>query len=445
MSGLQLAAAGALVGALVLQACLPQRRLLIVTLGAGLAAAVTSIAGVGTAAQLLADVPWDVLVILVALGLLTEALVESRVFGVLAAASARRSRAEPWAVLSSFAVVMYFISALANNLTALLLVLPVLLTLLKLMSVDRRYLRWTIGVLLVACNLGGAGSPIGDFPAILLLGQGSMTFGAYLACAAPPTLVALALLLLVTRLVVRPARDLEADAATRRVSVAVMSALHRGARVDRRAFAPPAALLALMLVAWVVAPRSSGLTPELIAWLGVGLALAASPARAERLLRQRVDVEATLFLLSLFVMVAAVRRTGAFQDVATALAALPVSPLAQLVLFLALAGVLTGIFSAGPSMAALLDVAASLATRLPPHAVYVGLALSVCAGSSLFLTAATSGPMAQALTERARLRDAADQPLRFGFAEFLPVGLLSFALIQTVAIAWSLMAVALAT
>ena len=71
-------------------------------------------------------------------------------------------------------------------------------------------------VLLVSCNLGGAASPIGDFPAILLLGQGSMTFSAYLACAGPPTLVALALLLVLVRTFIRPARDLDADPLTRR-------------------------------------------------------------------------------------------------------------------------------------------------------------------------------------------------------------------------------------
>ena len=70
--------------------------------------------------------------------------------------------------------------------------------------------------------------------------------------------------------------------------------------------------------------------------------------------------------------------------------------------------------------------------------VYVGLALSVCAGSSLFLTATTSGPLAQALTERAKLVDPDGRPLRFGFLEFLPAGLLGFAIIQTVAIAWAL-------
>lgn len=437
----QLIVSSVLVGALVLQAARPQRRMLVVTLGAALAALTTSVTGLGTAAELLADVPWDVLVILAALGLLTQVFVASRLFGVLAAASARKSAADPRKILVLFAAVMFVVSGLANNLTALLLVLPVLLTLLKLLSVDQRYLSWTLGVLLVSCNLGGAASPIGDFPAILLLGRGSMTFDAYLRSALPPTVVALGVVIALTVLLVRPARGLDDDPVGRRVSVSVMDALHRNVRLDRGLFAWPAAALAVMLVAWVVAPRSSGLTPELIAWLGVGAALAAAPALGERLIRSRIDVEAALFLLALFVMVAAVRRTGVFEDVAAALAGLPVPPVVQLVIFLLMAGVLTGVFSAGPSMAALLDVAESLATRLPPHAVYVGLALSVCAGSSLFLTAATSGPMAQALTERAGLRDGDGAPLRFGFFEFLPVGLMSFAVIQVTGIVWALAAV----
>lgn len=82
-----------------------------------------------------------------------------------------------------------------------------------------------------------------------------------------------------------------------------------------------------------------------------------------------------------------------------------------------------------------------MTARLPGPAVYVGLALSVCAGSSLFLTAATSGPLAQALTERANLRDIEGRAVRFGFFEFLPAGLLSFGVIQGVALlcAWFLL------
>ncbi|MFN7135454.1 MAG: SLC13 family permease, partial [Myxococcales bacterium] len=375
-------------------------RLLIVTGGAALASLIASLSGVATTARLLAEVPWDVLVILVGLGILSEVFVASRLFGVLAARITRVSRADPRRLAVLFALGMYLVSGLVNNLTALVLVLPVLLILFKLVGVTQRYVSWTLGLVLIACNLGGAATPIGDFPAILLLGRGSMGFPAYLERAAPATAVALVVLLCVIALL-RTERGTRRDPLSARLSLSVMDRLYRNVRLDWGALVPATVALTAMLAAWLFVPARFNVGPELICWIGAGTALVAQPRLGEKLLRRRVDVEAALFLLALFVMVGAVRRSGVFEEVARALAALPLSPEGQLLVFLGAAGILTGIFSAGPGMAALLDVADALARQLPPEAVYVGLALSVCAGSSLFLTAATSGPMAQALTERA--------------------------------------------
>ncbi|MCC7000126.1 MAG: permease [Deltaproteobacteria bacterium] len=442
MSSPQLVLPALLVVTLVAQALRPGWRLLIVTAGAALSCAVATLTGTASTTALFADVPWDVIVMLVALGLMSQIFVATRVFGMLAVASARRSGGRPRTLVVLFALVMYGVSGLVNNLTALLLVLPVLLILLRLMAVSQRYVSWTLGIVLVACNLGGAATPIGDFPAILLLGRGSMTFPGYLTAAAPPTLLALLLILAVLALV-RPERTVQQSAVARRLSLAVVAALYRNTRLDWRLFGPISALMLAMLVAWMVVPAQR-MGPELICWLGVGLALALRPRAGEQLLRSRVDVEAVLFLLSLFVMVAAVRRSGLFEQLIRGLEGLPIGAGGQLLVFLLLAGVLTGLFSAGPSMAALLDVAESLAQRVPPTAVYVGLALSVCAGSSLLLTAATSGPMAQILVERAELRDPEGARLHFGFLDFLPVGLLCFAVIQTVALAYALAVLVLA-
>lgn len=430
--------AGLLVGALVLQALVPKRRVLIVTCAAGLSCLASAALGVATPPRLLAEVPWDVLVILVALGLLSKLLAEARLFDRLAVTATRASRADAVRALGVFAIVMYLVSGLVNNITALVLILPVLHVLLKLAGPSQRYVSWTVGVLLVACNLGGAATPIGDFPAILLLSGGRMTFPGYLRLAAPATLVALVVLLAIVLAVVRPAAGVPRDPVSARITRAIVEAMHRRVTLDRRTFVPAAACLGLMLVAWTALPASWGITPDLVCWLGVGLALALRYRVGERLVRSGIDSEATLFLLSLFVMVVAVRKTGMFDVVAGSIQTLPLSPTGQLTVFLLLAGVLTGIFSAGPSMAALLDVADSLARTLPPDAVYVGLALAVCAGSSLFLTAATSGPLAQAITERADLRDPEGRPLRFGFFDFLPVGLLGFFVIECVALGYGL-------
>jgi Na+/H+ antiporter NhaD/arsenite permease-like protein len=432
---------GILVVALLLQALLPSMRVLVVSAAAGLACLASALLGVAPASSILADVPWDVLIILVALGLLSRLFAESRIFDRLAVTATRVSRADPQRVTLVFAIVMYVVSGIVNNLTALVLVLPVLHVLLRLMGTSQRYVSWTVAVMLVACNLGGAATPIGDFPAILLLGRGSMTFTDYLTRAAPATLLALGILLAAVRFGVRPTRDVPRDPVSARITRAVMEALHRRVAIDARTFWPASVVLGLMLAAWVFLPANLGVGPELVCWLGAAAALLASSRLGERLARTGIDGEAVLFLLSLFVMVVAVRRTGIFEAAARSIERLPLPPGAQLMVFLVLAGLLTGVFSAGPSMAALLEVAESLTARLPGPAVYVGLALSVCAGSSLFLTAATSGPLAQALTERADLRDTEGRAVRFGFFEFLPAGLLSFGVIQGVALlyAWFLM------
>jgi Na+/H+ antiporter NhaD/arsenite permease-like protein len=427
-----------LVVTLVLQAALARYRLLIVMSGAAASCLATSMLGLGHASQILADVPWDVLVILVGLGLISEVFVESRVFGVLAMRACRWSGADPRKISLLFTLGMYSHGGLVNNLTALLLILPMLLGLYKLVGVTQRYVSWSIGLFLVACNLGGAATPIGDFPAVLLLGGGKMGFTAYLVRALPATLLGLVILVVIVVFVVRPERGMSKSPLSAAITVDTMNALYRNVRVDWRMLLPAAVALGAMIIAWMTLPADKGWTPELICWIGAAAALAIRPKLGERLLRRKVDMEATLFLLGLFVMVVAVRRSGIFASVAKGLVALPIPSIAQLVVFVVAAGGLTAIFSAGPSMAALLEVADVLAQKHPGNTVYVGLALGVCAGSSLFTTAATSGPLAQALTERADLRDAEGNQLRFGFVQFLPVGIVSFIVIECIAVGYCL-------
>lgn len=426
--------------AIVLQALLPGYRLMVMLGGAALTCLGTALGGTHSVTMLFAELPWGVLLILVALGLFAQQLAASHLFGLASLAITRRARGVPAVILLLFTLGTYLVSGVVNNLTALLVVLPVLLTVFALIGVSARYAAWTLGMVLVACNLGGAATPIGDFPAILLLGRGAMGFLDYLLAAAPATLAALAILVVAVVGIVRPARDVPVSPAAQRLTLATLGRLYRGTRLDWRLFGPAALALGMMLAGWLFAPASWGLTPELVCWIGVGVALLGNVRRAEAQLRTQVDVEPVLFLLALFLMVGAVRQTGLFAEAAQWLSAAPLPPRLQIVVFLIVAAVMTGVFSAGPSMAALLEVAEVLSRQHPPQAVYVGLALAVCAGSSLFLTAATAGPLTQALVERSRLTDLAGQPVRFGFREFLPVGLIAFGVILGVAIVRTLMA-----
>lgn len=423
-----------LLAAIAWQAFFPRRRLVGVTLMAALSCLVSAALGTASARDVFSAVPWDVLVILVSLGALSGVFAEARVFERVAVGMARLSRGDPRRLYVVVAVSMYAVSALVNNLTALLLVMPVVLVIIRLLAPTQRYVSWALGLMLVACNLGGAATPIGDFPAILLLGAGRMSFRDYLSQATPSTAIALVVLLLLVRYAARPAVGLPRDELTRAVTVRVAETMSRGVRIRKRLAVPAAVLLGGMLLTWAFVPPSTGVTPDLVAWIGAAFALVLVGATGETIARRSLEAESALFLLALFIMVGAVRATGLFESMGELLLAIPGPAPVRLAVFLVLAAIITGLFSAGPSMAALLEVADVLARDLPPDAVYVGLALSVCAGSSLFLTAATSGPLAQALVERADLRDARGERLAFDFRHFVPVGAASFITILTVGV-----------
>ena len=421
------------VAAIVGQARWPARRLEIVVAG-GAAALLALAATGGSARTVLTALQWDVLIILGALGVVSRVLAESHVFSRLAVTATRWIGASPALLVPVAAVSMFLVSGLVNNITALVLVLPVVLAILQLAGTTARHLRWTMGVLLVACNLGGAATPVGDFPAVLLLGAGAMDFVGYLRLAFPTALAGLAVFLAVVAVAVGPSRDVAVDPLRRRVTVAVVEGLHARIRIRPQVLVPGVAVLGAMLLAWMLLPASAGVPPHLVAWTGAAALVLTQGRRARALVLEGVDLDATLFLFGLLVMVGAVRETGLFAYLARTLADLPVPPGAQLSLLIALAGVSTGLFSAGPSMAAMLEVARPLASVLGAAPVYVGLAFGVCAGSSLFLTAATSGPLAQSMVGRAGIVDAEGRRIEFDFTAFLPIGALAFAVILAVGI-----------
>lgn len=417
---------------IVAQARSPERRLAIVLVGAGLAMFLLGVGG-GNPRAVWAALPWDVLVILGALGVVSEVFARSQLFTHLAVATTRRIQASPSALVPVAAVSMFVVSGLVNNITALMLVLPVVLSILQLAGTTARHLRWTLGTLLVACNLGGAATPIGDFPAVLLLGAGAMDFVGYLRAALPIALAALTIFLVIVVAMVRPARDVPIDDLRRKLTVAVVEGLHARIKLVRRDAVAAGLVLVVMLGLWSFAPPSL-LPAWVIAWLGAGALVLVVGRDSRALIVRGVDLDATLFLFGLLVMVGAVRESGLFSTLASTLQASSWSGTTQLVVFIVAAGVATGLFSAGPSMAALLEVAPPLVAELGPAAVYVGLAFGVCAGSSLLLTAATSGPLAQSMVERAGLRDVDGQRLSLSFATFVPVGVLAFGVIVAVGV-----------
>jgi len=440
-----------ILGTLLLQAAIPNRRVSIVFIGAVLSTVIVVITGRSTINNVYSSIPWDVLLILIGLGLYTSILARSNVFGVAAAKATNMTRGIAWLVLVAFSIVMFTVSAFLNNITAICLMLPVFLVVLQSLGVSQGYLGLFVSLILTTTNLGGAATPIGDFPAILLISDrdAHMTFNKYLVAAAPACTVIVSLVIAVYLIIYGRCHRLESSPMSRSMSLTVSRLLYRNVSISWNIMVPGTVIFFIMVYLWAFAPRDWNMSPDLVCLAGVSsLMVFAHFIRTprslvqdelpfvERIVRRESDIESVLFLGGLFFMVAAAESTGMLKVIGNLLLGLSSEPLLCISVLMIMTGLSTAVFSAGPAMGAMLPIAKQLADLYPDGTVYIGLALSVCAGSSFLLTAATSGPLTQTIIERFSFVTSEGETGRFNFWTFLPYGALSFTIIQLSALFW---------
>lgn len=420
-----------MVATLVVQAFVPARRVLVILSGATACAIIALTLGKQTGEDIYNGIPWDVLVILLGLGIFSSIFAKSGLFDIVAVWSSRASRGEFLLILIMFSSIMFILSCAINNLTALLFVLPILLSALKALGATQKFISLCFALVIVACNLGGAATPIGDFPAILLMGTGSISFVRYLMLAFPMCIFLFVVLLFLAAIYYGKKASAKTGMLERFLAVASMEKLYRNVTVDRGVLYPGLAVLCLMFAFWIFGNRI-GLSPGSVCFLGVSLLMIVKNREAEDILRRRIDFESILFLSGLFVMVSCLAGSGILGLIAGFMVDHFEDPKILVCVLMICCGVTTAIFSAGPSMATMLPIAQTIISRgdIPGDTLYVGLALSVCAGSSFLLTAATAGPLAQSMVERSGLITRNEETARFDFMTFLPFGVFAYAVIQ---------------
>ena len=148
----------------------------------------------GCAAALLRGIPvrsvmenyaYDVLVILIVMELFTNLIAETGIMQLLAVRLAELSAGRKRLCLVMFGALMFLLSSCLNNITAVMMILPVMFVLLKALEVDGGYVSTFFAAMLALSNTGGAASPIGDFPAVVIMTSGITSFLSYLVRAFP--------------------------------------------------------------------------------------------------------------------------------------------------------------------------------------------------------------------------------------------------------------------
>jgi len=366
-------------------------------------------------------VDWDVVFLLLGMMVIVGILRRTGVFEYIAIWAAKRAKGSPLRVMILLVLLTAVASAFLDNVTTVLLIAPV--TLLVCERLDVNPVPFLIAEVM-ASNLGGTATLIGDPPNIIIASRSGLTFNDFLVNLAPLVVIELAVFCLILPRLFKGSFEVDPERVER-----VLRLNEREAIADPRLLAKSGAVLFAVLVGFI-GHSFLHVEPSVVALLGAGLLVLISGLQTRDYMSS-VEWQTLLFFAGLFVMVGALVETGVISRLAEEIGrATEGRALLATMLILVISAILSGVIDNIPYVATMSPVVGELTKGFsdPAHADALWWALAV--GSDFGGNATAIGASANVVVIGIALR--AGTPISFW--EFTRKGLLVVAITIAVAI-----------
>jgi Na+/H+ antiporter NhaD/arsenite permease-like protein len=286
-------------------------RSIIALLGAGL----MIITGILTQEEAVRGIDFNTIALLAGMMILVSISRRCGMFEYLAIWSAKQGRAQPWAMLAMLSLVTAVISAFLDNVTTVLLIAPVTLSVTRQLEVPAYPFLFAE---IFASNIGGTATLIGDPPNIIIGSAANLSFMDFVHALTPVVVIVLLVNCLAIHLIWGRSMTASADARAR-----VMALDHRDAITDRPLMRKSVAVIALVILAFVLA-RTLKLEAGTIALFGAAILLLldnvgrSAEEQHQRLIESFNEVEwiTIFFFVGLFIVVTGVEHAGLLKMLA---------------------------------------------------------------------------------------------------------------------------------
>jgi len=326
----------------------------------------------------------DLNVIFLLAGMMTMAAVLRRTgfFQWLAIRSVKVAGGEPFRLLIVLCVVVAGLSALLDNVTTVVLIAPVTLYIATALRVSP--IPFLIAEIL-ASNIGGAATLIGDPPNILIGSAAGLGFMEFLTNMGPISVAILVVYLVMTRVMF--GRDLKVHADVRD---AVLALDEREVLTDVPLLRLSLAVIGATIFGFIIA-TPLGLEAGTIALFGAAVLLLLSRLEIEPVLRE-VEWPTLFFFVGLFMLVEAVVHVGIIDAVADGLLQLTGGdPTVTTLGLLWLSGIVSAIVDNIPYTATMIPVVQQMsAAGLPLEPLWWSLALGADLGGNATIVGASA-------------------------------------------------------
>lgn len=368
-------------------------RRLAVLLGAGVIFVYGLAAGFLTPRMVIDAIYFEVLALIFGMSAISVLLTRSGLFSLIAKRMVSRALGNGWWVLISLSLVTYGLSLTVNNLATMVVILPVTLTVCLHMKLNPAPL---LIAEIMASNLGGASTMVGDFPNMIISSAGNLHFLDFIGGMMAPCVMLLAVMLGYFHFH-RAKFDPETGPPGARIKA---NPDLQDPVIDRRLMNTGLTILGMVLVGFLFT-EVIGLRPGWIAVTAGALVLIFAGRGWETDWFTACGGHDIVFFIGLFVMVGGLVAAGTLDGVLWFIETVGGgNGLRMMLVLMWIAAISTIFLNAGAATAFFVPVASNLHAGLADPAVYWALSLGVLAGSSAALTGATAGPVAASHLDR---------------------------------------------
>ena len=368
--------------------------------------------------QAIESVDFNTIGLLVGMMILVYLTQQTGVYDYVAIRAGQLSGGRSFAVTMSLAAITAILSAFLDNLTTILLVAPITFLLADALDIEAVPL---LIIEVMASNIGGTATLIGDPPNIIIAGATGLSFNAFIVNLAPIVIVTFAIVMPLLYLVFR--RRLHVEERNRRAVMELDALASIRDSAELRRTGP---VLALTILAFF-AHQALHVEPATVALAGASIGLLVTRVDLDEAL-SGIEWTTLFFFIGLFVMVGALEETGAIGHIADAVKDLTGGERsAELIGIMWVAALGSALVDNIPFTTAMIPVVQELqqdAGATGDDAYWWALALGACFGGNATMIAAAANVAAAGMAERAGTPIGFMTFLRIG----LPVAILSIAL-----------------
>ena len=364
--------------------------------------------GIISQEQAFEAIDFNVIFLLAGMMILAGIVRKTGVFGWLAVRAARVAGGDGYRVLVVLSLITAIASAFLDNVTTVVLVGPITLFLAARLGMSPFPL---IVSEILASNIGGAATLIGDPPNILIGSAAGLDFVDFLVNMAPLSALLLALYLVAARWLFRGQLDTDPD-----LRDSLFALDEREMIVEPRLLRSSLIVLGATLVGFLV-HGIIGFEPATIALTGAVVLMLIAREDPHDVLRE-VEWPTLFFFIGLFMLVEGVIEIGLIDAVAEMIVAVTGGALgATAFLVLWVSTILSGIIDNIPYTATMIPVVEQLSEGQESDVLWWALAIGADLGGNLTIIGASANVILASMAERE------GHPISFGafFRYGLPV------------------------